>query len=134
MGWLAQSAIHNGPWIVDLCAHKDPSGLYLADPENFTDRFSEALEGAEPWRALASADRERRAAGGRRAMRSPGPSSAHPTPPATSLTPSQVTAAARPDPTTFTAAEGETVTIPAIVSATAVPRSSGPEEVETPRG
>ena len=54
MGWLAQSAIRDRAWIVDLGEHKDASGLYLADPDRFKHNWQEALERAEPWRALAS--------------------------------------------------------------------------------
>jgi hypothetical protein len=65
MGWLARSAIRDRAWIVELGEHKDPSGLHMADPDGFPDRFREALERAEPWRELASRyeDAERREAG-----------------------------------------------------------------------
>jgi hypothetical protein len=67
MGWLAQSAIKDRAWIVELGEHKDVSGLHLADPEQFVARFKEALEQAEPWRDLAAKveDAERREAGER---------------------------------------------------------------------
>lgn len=65
MGWLSRSAIKDRAWLVDLGEHKDPSGLHLADPDRFKERFAEALEAAEPWRELASRyeDAERREAG-----------------------------------------------------------------------
>ena len=43
----------------------------------------------------------------------------------------QATAAASPDPITSVAADGATVTMPPIVSATAAPRSSGPSRLKT---
>jgi putative DNA primase/helicase len=35
--------------LVELGKHKDPSVLYLADPEKFIERFEIALDGAKPW-------------------------------------------------------------------------------------
>jgi hypothetical protein len=65
MGWLSRSAIKDRAWVVSLGQHKDPSGLHLADPDRFPERFREALDSAEPWRELASRyeDAERREAG-----------------------------------------------------------------------
>ena len=44
----------------------------------------------------------------------------------------QITAPSTPEPITATASAGSTVTIPAIVSATAVPTSSAPSMLKTP--
>jgi hypothetical protein len=67
MGWLARSAIRDRAWIVRLREHEDPSGLHLADPDRFAERFRDALERAQPWREVAShyEDAERREAGER---------------------------------------------------------------------
>lgn len=52
MRWLANSAIRQRSFIVMLGEHKDPSALYLADPENFPERMREALASAVPFDAL----------------------------------------------------------------------------------
>jgi hypothetical protein len=67
MGWLARSAIKDRVWLVELGEHKDPSGLHLADPDRFKERFTAALEQAEPWRVRAARfeTAERREAGGK---------------------------------------------------------------------
>ena len=63
-GWLATSAIRDRAWLVDLGELKDPSGLYLADPDRFVERLQGALDAAEPWRVRAAEieDAERREA------------------------------------------------------------------------
>lgn len=62
--WLGDSRIRDRAWLVELGDAKDPSGLHLADPERFAQRFDAALEEAEPWRERAAAieDHERREA------------------------------------------------------------------------
>jgi hypothetical protein len=62
LGWLGKSKIRDRASIVDLGEHKDASGLHLADPEHFRDRWQEALDRAEPWRerAARAEDTERR--------------------------------------------------------------------------
>jgi hypothetical protein len=53
-GWLARSAIRDRAWLVELGEPKDPSGLHLADPDRFNERFQAALDAAEPWRVKAA--------------------------------------------------------------------------------
>ncbi|MDP9373883.1 MAG: hypothetical protein M3Q65_15795, partial [Chloroflexota bacterium] len=62
--WLATSRIRDRARLVDLGDHKDPSGLYLADPAAFVARLRAALEAAVPWadRERAEADERARAA------------------------------------------------------------------------
>ena len=64
LGWISRSAIKDRAWLVELGAHKDPSGLHLDDPDRFRERWDEAIANAEPWRARAAAieDAERREA------------------------------------------------------------------------
>ena len=47
--WLATSAIRDRVFLLDLGAHKDPSGLHLADPAQFPERWRAALAAAIPW-------------------------------------------------------------------------------------
>jgi Helix-turn-helix domain len=54
LGWLAESSIRDRAWLVELDGHKDPSGLYVADPEKFGERWRGAVEAAEPWRDRAA--------------------------------------------------------------------------------
>src|SRR5829696_390701 len=42
-------AIRERLYLLELGEHKDPSALYLADPDGFGERFEAALEDAEPW-------------------------------------------------------------------------------------
>jgi hypothetical protein len=42
--------------LLELCKHKDPSALHLADPERFRERFEVALEDAKPWVELERAE------------------------------------------------------------------------------
>lgn len=49
---LGKSAIRHRTHIVDLGEHKDPSGLYLADPPRFANRLHEALALAVPFMQL----------------------------------------------------------------------------------
>lgn len=76
LGWLGRSKIRDRAWLLDLGEHKDASGLYLADPENFRERWQEALERAEPWRerAAQAEDAERREAATRCAELASAPS------------------------------------------------------------
>jgi hypothetical protein len=48
LGWLRTSSIRERVRLIDLGAEKDASGLYLADPERFAERWSAAKEGAVP--------------------------------------------------------------------------------------
>ena len=67
IGWLAQSAIRDRAWLVELGEHKDPSGLYLADPDRFKQRWQDGAR-ALPSRGASSRSRsrDRRASRGRR--------------------------------------------------------------------
>jgi DNA primase len=62
LGWLANSAIRDRAWLLEMNGHKDPSELHLADPERFRDRFQAVIDAAEPWRDRA-AQLETRSAG-----------------------------------------------------------------------
>jgi hypothetical protein len=64
MTWLRTSAIRDRVRLIDLGAFKDPSGLYLDDPEHFTDRWEAAKSAATPLteRLTAEAQAERVAA------------------------------------------------------------------------
>lgn len=53
-GWIARSAIRDRVRLVDLGPFKDPSELYLDDPDRFRERWSQALERAMPWTEVAS--------------------------------------------------------------------------------
>lgn len=60
--WLATSSIRDRVWLVDLGTLKDPSGLYLADREQFPARWAAVLAAATPFADLkATEDRERAA-------------------------------------------------------------------------
>src|SRR5262249_969738 len=54
--WLAKSKIQDRVRLVGLGEHKDPSGLYLADPEHFSERWQAAMTASVPWRERAAAE------------------------------------------------------------------------------
>jgi hypothetical protein len=54
--WLKNSAIKSRVRLVDLGEYKDPSGLYLADPEHFTERWNAAVAAATPYTVLEAAE------------------------------------------------------------------------------
>jgi hypothetical protein len=56
--WIAKSRIRDRVRLVDLGAYKDPSGLYLDDPAQFSTRWAAALERAVPWTAEERAAEE----------------------------------------------------------------------------
>ena len=56
--WLARSAIRHRAWLVELAPFKDPSALYLDDPEHFMDRWQSALAKAVSWTAQAEVARQ----------------------------------------------------------------------------
>ena len=62
--WLSTSRIRDRARLVDLNGYKDPSALFLDDPERFGVRWRAAVEEAVAWRdmAAAEADSERREA------------------------------------------------------------------------
>jgi hypothetical protein len=47
--WLATSTLRHRARLVRLDGAKDPSALYLADPEQFRERWAAALAAATPW-------------------------------------------------------------------------------------
>jgi AAA domain len=48
--WLGKSDLRHRARMVQMpVEHKDPSALYLADPNHFVDRFEALLEAAKPW-------------------------------------------------------------------------------------
>jgi len=47
--WMRRSSIRSRVFLVSLGEHKDPSALYLADPENFKANIEKAREAAVPW-------------------------------------------------------------------------------------
>lgn len=54
--WLAKSKLRARVRLVSLGTYKDPSGLYLDDPEHFTERFQTALDSAVPWTEQAASE------------------------------------------------------------------------------
>lgn len=48
-GWLSKSKIRDRVYLVNLGEHKDPSGLYLSDPERFKDNWQAAINNSIPW-------------------------------------------------------------------------------------
>lgn len=52
--WLATSSVRDRVRIVDLGSHKDPSALYLDDPERFQARWQAAKDAAIPWTEMAA--------------------------------------------------------------------------------
>jgi hypothetical protein len=57
--WLAKSRIRSKAQLIFLGEHKDPSGLYLADPEHFRDRFQKTMDKAVPWADLEREESDR---------------------------------------------------------------------------
>jgi hypothetical protein len=58
--WLAQSKIRDRALLITLDGVKDPSDLYLADPENFTSAWKAAMKAAVPWQEIEDGDRKAR--------------------------------------------------------------------------
>ncbi|MDP8908724.1 MAG: hypothetical protein M3N47_06320, partial [Chloroflexota bacterium] len=54
--WLDRSAIRERAYLLDLGEHKDPSALYLADPDAFANHWQVALDTATPWTNIAAAE------------------------------------------------------------------------------
>lgn len=54
--WLATSRIRDRVKLVNLGAHKDPSGLYLSDPDHFLENWKAAMAAATPWPEQAQAE------------------------------------------------------------------------------
>jgi len=60
--WLSRSAIRDRAYLVNLGEYKDPSELFLDDPERFPERFQKCLKNAVPWERVESKENaERRA-------------------------------------------------------------------------
>ena len=47
--WLAKSSIRSRARLVSLAPYKDPSSLYLAEPETWRTTFEKALQESTPW-------------------------------------------------------------------------------------
>jgi len=59
MRWLERSAIRGRARVLQMPpARKDPSSLYLADPDGFKDAWATATDGAIPWQVIETAARE----------------------------------------------------------------------------
>jgi hypothetical protein len=58
--WLPTTRIRDRVKLVSLGQYKDPSGLYLDDPERFRERFQAALDEAVPWIDVQHANAEDR--------------------------------------------------------------------------
>jgi len=56
--WLGESKIRERAKLVRLNGFKDPSALYVDDPDHFADRWKAALEEAVPWSEEASLEAE----------------------------------------------------------------------------
>lgn len=54
--WLSKSRIRSRARLISLGEHKDPSELYLSDPQHFKKRFQEAMTQAVPWTALEASE------------------------------------------------------------------------------
>lgn len=55
--WLRKSSIKNHARIIKLELYKDPSGLYLADPDNFLENWKQAQTKAIPWHVIEEQER-----------------------------------------------------------------------------
>jgi hypothetical protein len=60
--WLARSRLRDRVRLVQLGEHKDPSALYLADPERFREHWRAALEAARPWGEITQGNQRAAAA------------------------------------------------------------------------
>ena len=58
--WLAKSKLRDRVRLIKLREVKDASGLYLADPENFTSAWKAAMKAAVPWKEIEDGDRKAR--------------------------------------------------------------------------
>ena len=58
--WLARSSIRERVRLLHLDGHKDPSALYLADPDHFRERFQTVMGNAVPWVKLAESEKDAR--------------------------------------------------------------------------
>jgi hypothetical protein len=55
LGWLGKSSLRNRVHLI-MCKEgaKDPSAMYLADPDTFAQRWRQLMEGAIPWKEHAA--------------------------------------------------------------------------------
>lgn len=60
LDWLRASRFRDRARVVSLAGHKDPSELYLADPDRFAERWEAAVRSADPWPELAAAEERAR--------------------------------------------------------------------------
>jgi hypothetical protein len=58
--WLGASQIRGRVRLVTLGEHKDPSDLFLADPEKFKTQWQEKIDASIPWDDLSKAEAEMR--------------------------------------------------------------------------
>jgi len=65
--WLGRSAIAPRVRLLRLQGFKDPSALYIADPDGFRTAYQRALDEAEPYQAMANRAAEAEAAAAREA-------------------------------------------------------------------
>ena len=54
LAWLATAGFRDRVRLVTLVGHKDPSALYLDDPDGFVGHWAEAIAAAEPWTDYAA--------------------------------------------------------------------------------
>jgi hypothetical protein len=59
--WLSASRLCTRTRLLTLQDYKDPSALYLADPEQFRERWQAAVDSAIPWTAQAEAEQHKEA-------------------------------------------------------------------------
>jgi DNA-binding MarR family transcriptional regulator len=61
VGWLAKSCIRNRVRLISLDGFKDPSALFLDNPEHFATRWRAVLDGAESYQTIAEREDANRA-------------------------------------------------------------------------
>jgi len=57
--WLSKSRIRSRVRLISLNGHKDPSELYLSDPQHFKEQFQEAMRQAIPWTDVEDSENEK---------------------------------------------------------------------------
>jgi len=57
--WLSKSRIRSRVRLISLNGYKDPSALYLSDPQHFKERFQRAIEQSIPWTDVESKENEK---------------------------------------------------------------------------
>jgi hypothetical protein len=56
--WLSRSTIRERTFLVDLSPEKDPSDLYLSNPDDFLENWRIAIHTAIPWSQIAVAEQQ----------------------------------------------------------------------------